>query len=180
MRRAGAVLVLLILGAVPAHASPGVSVGPARQLVQPRQHLARVYVVNPTDAVVEVYPSTWAYDGQRWVQRPVSGLLPGRGFELDPGEQREVVIAVPTSDAPCRLVGVGFSVRAESASGVRVLGTGLAQLALRGRGATEADCLAVLPRPPAGQGGGPSRVMIWAFAAGLLVCLLALVRQIRP
>lgn len=171
MRRAWAVAVLVpsLVLLQAAQASTGVRVGPARQLVRADQGLASVYVVNAGDQVAKVLPSTWAYTGDEWGQRDVPGLVPGQPFKLGPGEQRTVSVAVPQVQSPCRLVGVGFSVLVPTAEGVVVRGQALAQLALQGRGGTEADCAAILPRPAQEEKGGP--ISPW-WAALLLVPVL--------
>jgi len=167
MRRLGVVVVAgVLLTAAPASAdTTGVTVGPGRQLVEPGQRIAPVYVANPTGRTMTVSVSEWAYTEGGWTEEDVAGLaVPAVPFELAPHAQAEVRVAVPAVEVPCRLVGVGFSVLVETGQGITARGVGLAQLALQGRGASEADCLAILPNPPATPSGFP-----WWVLAGVLV-----------
>lgn len=151
MRATGVVLIVaggLAFGAAPALADTGVMVGPGRQLIGADQRTATVYVVNPGSRSVRVQAVEMAYAGT-WTEREAGLAFSPESFELAPGEQREVIVALPVAtDARCRLVGAGFSVMVERGPGVTARGVGVAQLALQGVGGTEADCLAILPKPP--------------------------------
>ena len=179
MRRAGALVVgaaVIVLAGAPASADTGVSVGPARQLVEPGQTRATIQVSNPTDRTMRVTTAEFIYVGGEWVEGKAGLAFGPSRFELAPHTQQSVIVALPrTTEVPCRLVGAGFGVQAEQAgTGVIVQGMGLAQLAIQGRGGTEADCAALLPQPPPKP--SPGFRVPWGLVgmiAGAIALLLA-------
>jgi hypothetical protein len=145
---------LAVLTAVPAHADTGLTIGPARQLIAPGQGSAEVQVYNASDHAADFTATPWRYIGGTWVEDTSLALFikPHR-FTLQSQETRTVSVLIPKLPADCTLVGVGF-----------------AELAVNGKDGAEADCLAVLPQPPAtaAAGGGSSPAL---FAVPILVVL---------
>jgi hypothetical protein len=162
---------LAVLTAVPAHADTGLTIGPARQLIAPGQGSAEVQVYNASDHAADFTATPWRYIGGTWVEDTSLALFikPHR-FTLQSQETRTVSVLIPKLPADCTLVGVGFALAVPGATGVAVRGVGMAELAVNGKDGAEADCLAVLPQPPAtaAAGGGSSPAL---FAVPILVVL---------
>jgi hypothetical protein len=151
--RAGIVATLvtsIMLAGVPALASTGVTAAPGRQMIEPDQRTAEVYVVNAGSETVELVASDWKHtEATGWVKEDAGLGFTPRRFTLDPQEQQTVVVTIPEADeTPCRLLGAGFAVVVRETEGLTVRASGISQLARAGVGGSESDCLAVLPALP--------------------------------
>jgi len=140
-------LVGVIVLAVPAVASEGVTVGPSRQLIEPGQHTATVMVSNPSDSAVRITSVPMRYAGEQWSADTQTAMFakPAR-FTLQPSEQREVLVEIAASTLPCSLMGMGFVVKLPpTAEGIAAQARAVAQFAVNGKGGTEQDCVPLIP-----------------------------------
>ena len=159
--------------ASPASAEVGVGVGPARQYLS-TEGPTEVYVVNRGDERVRFDGRTVVSSAGRWEELLTGLTLRPSHFRLDPGEQRtvRVISSLPLTE-PCSLYGAIFTARVgETTSGVVVEGSAVAQLLLRDDGASDADCLAVIPAPDVPAAA--SNEISWGWLAIPLVGLIAL------
>jgi hypothetical protein len=165
MLLAGALAGVALL-AVPtvAVASAGVTVGPARQLIEPGQDTATVIVSNPGDTAAKITATPMKYAGA-WVQDTQTAMFanPAR-FTLQPGEQRHVLVEIASTNLPCALMGMGFMVKLPpTAEGITAQGQAVAQFAVNGKGGTEQDCAAVIPQAAAVPPTDANRPPVAAF-----------------
>lgn len=125
---------------------------------------------------IEVTAHGYDYtEAEGWTEDPTLAIFtkPKR-FALDPAEQREVKVILPTSALPCTLLGLGFRATPLHlvAGAVNALPTAVAQLAIEGPTGTEADCLAVLPAVPVAPSAPRADGLSWWW---LLIAVVAMI-----
>jgi hypothetical protein len=172
---------LLAAWAVPAFASTGVTVGPGRQILTSGQGTAEVYVTNAGDHPTTYHAYPYEHTAQGWARSSSIGLFfsPHR-FTLQPREQATITVRSVGQEAPCALQGIAVQAEAEATSGIASHATAIGQLAVLGPQGKEADCVPLLPKPPApapvASSGFPAP---WIAGGGIIVLLIVAEEAIR-